>query len=357
MDIVGPVRKAIETFWNWIAGDFWPALLILILGFIYTEVRSRRDAGEVANRMQLREYMEWKKSYLSGDLTGSTPPNPGADPHLRWFVVRKNKKPKKVIISNRGDSAAYNVRVRLAESTRMASWRWRVRAGRSMRFKIGKVSDKNWNGVALDIHWDDRKVLAQKVTFIVPQSEFELPKPVVSKEPYTVTASGSSPSDQPAPVVPPATVAPPTASATELPVSAPAPPEGAKPPLPAPSGSASFSSSLGGTHASTNIADRRIPNRTPGFPAKFRITLEDGQMLLKNLGPGDASHVHLQPLDDDQDVIGESFWLSIPFGKAEPFLLRDTRHVGVHVITFRVSWDDGFQLKRNAKVEYPQKVI
>lgn len=353
MDIIRAAGDGLWSFWTWIAGDFWPALTILILGFIYTEVRASLDRAEVANRVQLREYMDWKKRYLSGELTTSIPPDPGADPNLRWFVVRKNKKPKKVIISNRGDFPAYNVRVRLADSTRMASWRWRVGAGRSLRFKVGKVPDKNWNGIALDIHWDDKKSMAQKVTFLVPQSEFELPKPNVSIASDKIIPSGSEPANSARPATPPKTETTSVASMTSHP--APTSTEPDKPLLPRLGSSASASTVRGGMHASTNIADRSIPNRTPGIPADFDIIDDDGQFLLRNVGLGDASHVHLEPLDDDQFVVGGGFWLSIPAKHSEPFRLADPRDIGLHAIFFKVTWDDGFRLKRRAKVKIPTK--
>lgn len=349
MDLVSGIAGAVWEFCKWIAPAFWPAVAALFVGWVFKEARAKRDARQVTSRMQRQEYIEWKRSYLSGQLTNSDPSESDTDLNLRWFVVRREKKPDHILISNRGEATAWHVRAQLAESTGRAKWRWFIRPGKSMRMKIGKIPDKSIDGLALDIHWDDKKVLARKVTFIVPQSELELPKPAVSEDLDKIVTSGPSSANKAVPAAPPKTESTPVARPT------PTSTDSGKPLLPTFGSSSSTSTATGGMHASTNIADRSIPNRTPGIPAAFDIIPDDGQLLLKNVGLGDASHVYLQPLDDDQFVVGGGFWLSIPAKQSEPFILGDPRDIGLHTMFFSVTWDDGFRLKRQAEVKIPTK--
>lgn len=362
MEIVGVALKAMLDFWLWIAPNFWPAVPITIGTIMVTNYKSRRDRDEVASRMQRREYTEWHQRFVSGELTGDHPSDVDIVRFLRWFLVRKEGKPEKLLLSNRADSTAFSIRVR--------SERWpdgktkrrrKIRPGKTIRLSLGRIPDRNVQGTRLDIHWDDAVVMSQHVTFVIPFSEFELPHPEIPEKQSAIPAEEAdgtatvakpkNPAPAPIPTVPAAHSSPPTVNESQqrTQTSASVAPEAP----PARDFKASGSTPINGAPPSTNIADRTIPNRTPSLPANFNFVRRDGTLGLQNSGPGDASHVYLQPVDDVHAVVGGGFWPSIPANTVQPFELADARDVGMFKIQFELSWDDGYMLERDKQLNIP----
>lgn len=359
MEQLGAALKAMLDFWIWIAPGFWAAVPILLLTIWYETDKARRDRDEVAKRIQRREYTEWHKSLVSGDLTGIRPADDDLDRYLRWFVVRKEGKPGKLLLSNRADSPAMTVRVH-AETwpDKKVKRRRKIRPDKTIRLKIGRIPDRRVQGVRLNIHWDDA-VIAQHVSFVIPFSEFDLPHPYIPEE--TAVAVPSEKPDSTDSVAKPADPAP--ASISSTPAVPTAPVTVSEPPLlpqtsvaaaptvpPARDFVASGSPRVTGTPSSTNIADRTVPNRTPSLPANFDFVQRDGSLGLKNLGPGDASSVYLQPVDDAHTIVGGGFWPSIPANTSAPFALTNSQDVGLFKIRFELTWDDGYKLAREKEM-------
>lgn len=361
MELVGGALKAMLDFWNWIAPNFWPAIPVSILTIMYANYKSKRDRDEVAGRMQRREYTEWRQRFLSGELTGAPPSDVEIDRYLRWFLVRKEGKPGKFLLSNRADSPALTIRVRSETwPGRKTKRRRKIRSGKTVRLNVGRIPDRKVQGVRLDIHWDD-EVMAQHVTFVIPLSEFDLPHPDIPMKPAVAT-----PPEEPDGT---ATVAKPENSASETiltPAAHSSPVTVSEPPLrpqtsavetpaapPARDVNASGSRGIRGIKPSTNIADRTVPNRTPSLPANFDFVQRDGSLGLRNLGPGDASSVYLQPVDDAHAVVGGGFWPSIPADAIAPFALTNNRDVGMFKVRFELTWDDGYMLGRDKQLNIP----
>jgi hypothetical protein len=99
---------------------------------------------------------------------------------LRWFVVPSSKSAETALISNRQGDLAKNVRVTTDNWSegKVKSWR-KVRATKSVRVKVGAVEDADTRGIRLTIYWDDVRETGNRVTFILPDSGDDAPRPEI----------------------------------------------------------------------------------------------------------------------------------------------------------------------------------